>query len=274
MLNSKFFSFSPVAAILWFLSVLPVVAWAGSISFEEVTAKSGIAKITTSYGGSWGNLNGDIYPDLFLNNHARMNSLFINGIANSKFYDVAGQVSYWKNGGGTEDVHGGSWADFDNDGDDDLLVSTGICCNPQFFENENGTLVYKSIEKGFDNDPDKGGRMPIWFDYNADGLLETSIMTFYGAPTMQQQNGVFTKLPLADFKCIQNQYGVLIDITGDGKLDVICVHRGTNYPERALDLSTYPPTNISALLPPATLVNDIVIGDFDLINGSYRRGVA
>jgi hypothetical protein len=261
--NLKFYRPGSLAFLTLSAYLASVAAFAAGIQFEDVTTKSGVAKITTSYGGAWGNLNGDIYPDLYLNNHARMNSLYINGINNDKFYDTASQVAYWKNGGGNEDVHGGSWADYDNDGDDDLLVSTGICCNPQFFENQNGTLIYKTIEKGFGGDPDKGGRMPIWFDYNNDGVLETSIMTFYGAPTMELQNGVYTKLPLADFKCIQNQYGILIDITGDGKLDVICVHRGSNFPERALDISTYPPVNISASLPPATLVNDIVIGDFD-----------
>jgi hypothetical protein len=35
------------------------------IRFEEVTNSTGISYIGTSYGASWGDFNGDTYPDIY-----------------------------------------------------------------------------------------------------------------------------------------------------------------------------------------------------------------
>ena len=39
------------------------------------------------------------------------------------------------------DTHGGSWADFDNDGDQDLLISVGTGNPSQFLVNERQRLI-------------------------------------------------------------------------------------------------------------------------------------
>ncbi len=81
-----------------------------------------------------------------------------------------------------------TWVDFDNDGDQDLVVSTGICCNIQFMENIGGKLYNRTTQWGFSGDADQGGRMPIWFDMKRDRVLETTLLTFYGAPLLKQDS--------------------------------------------------------------------------------------
>ena len=69
------------------------------------------------------------------------------------------------------DKHGAAWADFDNDGDLDLYISTGQKNENQFLLNDGGRLLYRTAE--YDPlIPSWGGRLPIWFDYTGDGLLD------------------------------------------------------------------------------------------------------
>ena len=243
-----------------------VLANAAPIQFQDVSSQAGFGLVTTTYGASWGDVNNDGYPDLFANNHARRNSIYINN-GDGTFTDSAlslDATGYWSGSGAWEDTHGGSWADYDNDGDKDLLVSTGNCCDPQFFENDNGKLYYRSVEKGFGNDVDKGGRMPVWFDMDDDGLLETLITSFYPAPLLQQSGDKFNKLPWSKMQCKDNQFANLIDYNTDGHLDIICVHKGGAFAQAAAyDFSSVPFKNDSASMPPIGSVNELITGDFD-----------
>ena len=63
------------------------------------------------------------------------------------------------------------FADFDNDGDQDLLVSTGTGNLIQFLVNKHDALVDGTVQYGVNN-PSVGGRMPIWLDFNRDHLLD------------------------------------------------------------------------------------------------------
>ncbi len=105
--------------------------------------------------------------------------------------------------------------------------------------------------------------MPVWFDSDDDGLLETLILSFYPAPLMQQSGGVFTKLPWATLQCKDNQYGLMIDSDDDGHLDLICVHKGADFAAQSFDISSSPFQNISDQFPEVIGVNEVIAGDFD-----------
>ena len=49
-----------------------------------------MAHVSESYGASWGDLNGDGYPDLFVSNHRTQPSLFLNQ-GNGTFIDIGDQ---------------------------------------------------------------------------------------------------------------------------------------------------------------------------------------
>ena len=63
----------------------PVVALSGTgaivvppTGFTDVTDTSGVAHASETYGASWGDVNADGFPDLFVSNHRTMKSLFVN----------------------------------------------------------------------------------------------------------------------------------------------------------------------------------------------------
>ncbi len=235
------------------------------ITFSNVSAPAGFTARSVSYGASWGDVNGDGYPDLFLNNHARKHSIYLNN-RNGTFTNAITQLDperYWTGAGALEDTHGASWVDFDNDGDQDLVVSNGICCNIQFMVNVNGKLYNRTTQYGFAFDADLGGRMPIWFDSDGDRLLETALLTFYAAPLFKQSGGVFVNgKGGTGFVCNDNQYAVLIDLNNDGVLELVCVKSGGPFAQ-AWNMSSRPWRDVTSSLPATTNVNDIVVGDFD-----------
>ena len=257
----------------WRLAAVAVVAAlicaapeAGAqITFADVSTAAGITSKSVSYGASWGDVNGDGHPDLFLNNHARKHSIYLNngsGIYTNAI-DSLDPEHYWTGAGAVEDTHGASWVDFDNDGDQDLVVSTGICCNIQFMINQGGKLFNRTTQYGFTGDADQGGRMPIWFDSDNDGLLETALLTFYAAPLYKQMGGIFVNgKGGTGFTCNDDQSAVLIDLDDDGKQELVCVHTGGPFAQ-AWDMSGRPWRDVTSMLPATTNVNDVVIGDFD-----------
>lgn len=247
--------------------VLAPLSLSAQILFSDVSGQAGFQGFSQSYGASWGDFNGDGWPDLFDNNHLLMNSIHRNN-QNGTFTDVASQVDgdgFWSGWRAKEDTHGASWGDFDNDGDQDLMISTGRCCNVQYFVNDNGMLYNRTEESGFFGDIDGGGRMPIWFDMDDDGSLEVAFMTFFAANLYGQTTpGAFADVrPGTGFSCTDDMYGVLVDINGDGRLEVLCVTRGGPFAPQVFDTTTTPFTNVTSWLPEITNVNDIVLGDFD-----------
>ncbi len=89
-------------------------------TFHDVTQQTGLDKNNTrfSFCSAWGDDNGDGWPDLYVVNDFGRKNLYRNN-GDSTFTDVAKEA-------GVEDVGAGmsgAWADFDNDGRDDLYVA-------------------------------------------------------------------------------------------------------------------------------------------------------
>ena len=89
-------------------------------TFGDVTEQSGMAKDNTrfSFCCTWGDYDGDNWPDLYVVNDFGRKNLYRNN-SDGTFTDVAKEA-------GVEDVGAGMsgvWADFDNDGRDDLYVA-------------------------------------------------------------------------------------------------------------------------------------------------------
>ena len=153
------------------------------IKFEEVTEDSGISFIGKSYGSSWGDFNNDGYSDLWVGNHGHESSgpsLYLNN-RNGTFTDIFPKLGLesMRN----KDLHGATWTDFDNDGDQDLLVSvgggggTGIGPDTHnfFLLNQNGSFIDEASKLGLDF-PLGRGRIPVWFDWDTDGLLDVLLV--------------------------------------------------------------------------------------------------
>lgn len=250
------------------------------IRFSDVTSQAGVDHPGShdtddddgrgeSWGASWGDLDGDGRPDLFVTNHRQMTSLFLNK-GDGTFLDVASQTFSWLNQPRAA-IHGGSWFDFDNDGDQDLLVTTGIGNSSQFLVNERGALIDRARRFGIDS-VSWGGRLPVWMDYNGDGRPDF-VMMMIGEPAqvMRQVQGGFLATDVG-LECERQQYGQLIDVNADGRLDLICPDdpSGTNptYPLAAWDTLPVPwDSSVGAAFPAGDDAPgagpDSVIADFD-----------
>ncbi|MFQ5469216.1 MAG: CRTAC1 family protein [Gammaproteobacteria bacterium] len=164
-----------LSAIIAMLLVSEVVV--ADIQFEEVTEKVNMGHAGQSYGAAWGDFNGDRWPDLWVGNHNSKPSLYLNK-QDGTFDNIIDNI--W-NENPEADTHGAAWADFDNDGDQDLVEIVGAtvnndgtlcfgCGRNHLFVNDQGKLIESARTLGV---AVKGlGRSPLWLDANNDGRLD------------------------------------------------------------------------------------------------------
>lgn len=146
----------------------------------------------------------------------------------------------------------------------------GLGCGPkQLYVNNNGHLVDRAVEYSIDY-PDGRGRVPTWFDFDNDGLLDL----FLGGlarpdgkapPTLfrQNANGFSDVRNVTGFKPISD-YGVQVsDITGDGRLDILHRERAVSSLYKIIDASTSPFTDVTPIKIEASREHDLAIADYD-----------
>jgi len=228
--------------------------------FEDVTTSAGIVYSGESWGASVGDLNGDGWPDLFVNHHRAAPSLHVNQ-GNSSFLDIT-STTYWNNPLAVGDMHGGSWADFDNDGDQDFYVTHGSKNANHFMVNVDGELIYSTPQY----DPlisSWRARLPIWFDFTHDGLLDVLVTSENTAPLSEQAPGSFiNRTAAAGIDCSKRQMAYLVDVTGDGALDLICT--GATFPGKIYDFRLGVPfTQVNGIMPNTGATQDVAVADFD-----------
>jgi hypothetical protein len=236
--------------------------------FTEMTSAAGVAHSSETYGASWGDLNSDGYPDLFISNHRTMKSLYVNQ-GNGTFVDIASTINNFVNRP-QADTHGASWADFDNDGDQDLLVSIGTGNPSEWFVNNQGKLVFSTTGSGLDV-TSIGGRMPIWLDYDRDHRLDMLMAQYGGVAKLFHQNSdhTFTEVgAAANLHCKRFHYAQLVDVNNDGRLDVLCPDEA-DFPQKIYSTTTYPwsklydSTQPAAFMPLVHNVADSAVADFN-----------
>ena len=263
------------------------------IQFQEVSHQAGITRIGESWGNAWGDFDGDGYLDLWATNHKHKPSLYRNN-RDGTFTDIIDDV--W-NANPHADTHGVAWADFDNDGDQDLIVlcGSGGGTNPtnpkhdnHFYVNENGILVESAGEFGIDF-PKLRGRAPLWLDWNRDGRLDL-LLTGRVRP---DRDGGLVKSSL--FEQTQNRFenmndaagcqidkdsslAQLTDLTGDSVMEIVV--DGSPYPQVVYDISSFSFRALTETInfPRIYNVQDTVFADFNgdllpdlfLARGIYR----
>ena len=252
--------------------------------FENVTTNAGIkwAGEPGAFSIAWTDFNSDGFPDIWVSPHiyesngkatalspdgTRFPRLYVNR-GNGRFNNIIPQI--WDSNVKYADAHGSAWADFDNDGDPDMVVMTGAKGGtgeePSFlFINEGGKLKERGSALGVDF-PKGRGRSPLWFDWNKDGwldLLEINEKRSDGqAPTtlFQQISKGFQNVNIvADLRvCSSADSAQVADLFGNGTLDVLVLESVKVYENTDRILK-----DMTGRFPKIIGVRDAAIADFN-----------
>lgn len=269
-----------IKKIFFFVSALTLV-WtlngpSHAIQFEEVTDTTGISFSGGSWGASWGDFNGDGKPDIWVSGCSTSTRFRLNN-GDGTFTDASGLIV-----GVPADTHGVAWADFDIDGDQDLLqlagAQWGVGSGPnQLFVNTGSQLEDRAFEYGVDY-PLGRGRTPLWLDWNRDGDLDVFLAnlrrTDGQAPSalFTQRMGSFVNdNSLTGIETLgDNTWAQLTHLTGE-QTPVLLIN-GYPYPGRAYEMSCPFWDIINSLgLPRVYNVIDSVMADVDgdLVNDIF-----
>lgn len=277
------------------VSMLPYVRWIGlilsmsllsllpknssaEIHFEDVSEIAGVYRWDDSFGASWGDFNGDGWPDLWVGNHGSKPCLFLNQ-GDGTFKDITAVVRHDK----YFEQHGAAWADFDNDGDQDLIVVVGGALEQgvypnQFYTNSGGLLLNKAADYGLEY-PLGRGRTPFWFDWNSDGYLDVFISNINREDGQKAPSVMFTR-QANSFRndnevTIENGLGgefAQLFIPNVSASPAVAIH-GYPYPGKIYQYISTPFQDITGSLrfPTIAEVHDVAIADFnnDLLNDFF-----
>ncbi|QEC68842.1 CRTAC1 family protein [Panacibacter ginsenosidivorans] len=105
-------------------------------TFEDVTNKVGLNKVAFAMGANFGDIDNDGYPDIYLGTG---NPLFQSLVPNKMFKNMDGRkfidVTSSARVGNLQKGHGVSFADLDNDGDEDIYVEMGGAYTGDAYQN-------------------------------------------------------------------------------------------------------------------------------------------
>jgi hypothetical protein len=158
-------------------SIIIVLEPARAITFEDTLGSAGINSdhtyVTESYwitGQAWGDYDNDGLEDLYLTNSSGSNTLYKNlGDGNFEVSTLNPQVSL-----SGEESGGATFVDYDNDGDQDLLVlNYGL---DTLFENTGTSFV--DVTSGSGLEVLGKGETAAWGDFNNDSYLDLYVANY------------------------------------------------------------------------------------------------
>lgn len=254
------------------------------IHFDDVSAGSGIDYRGKSYGSSWGDINGDGLPDIYVSCHYNpyddglgiyyqndFPRIYIN-LGNGQFSDSIYVIDPTESG----DLHGALIFDFDNDGDNDLLITSGGNTGNLFYINNGNTdftLDNQSQEYGIDEYLGRG-RMASVLDLDHNGIPDV-VLSNQQNPDGSQPTSVFTRQggnpfvlanAAADFSVPLASHGTLMDMNNDGVAEFVMLE-GNQF--RIYDIQSEAFVDTSDMFV-SGLTTDYLLADF---NGDLKTDV-
>jgi hypothetical protein len=248
--------------------LLGLIAFPASsqIAFHDVSTAAGLgATASESWGASWGDYDGDLYPDLFSSNHRMRATLFRND-RDGTFTEVSEQVDAsstpgWTGWRANPDTHGVTWGDIDNDGDDDLYQSFEVA-HDRIHYNRLGVLTDRSLAVHLDGLAHRATRQVLFFDFNRDGRLDlASIALTRPGWAQQRADGTFgaeISLSCAD----DGLWAQLADLHSAPGLELVCGPRNGTFP-RVTAFANGGLKDVTAVFPQVAAAVDAATLDHD-----------
>lgn len=197
----------------------------GDGTFRKVTTGAIVTEVAGSSNATWADYDGDGDADVFVANGGG------NGL------QVQESFLYENNGDGTFAQHpasalgiattrasNGSWADYDNDGDFDLLVTNFLGQNNDLYQN-NGEGTFTRVREGVLVADGGDTVSSAWGDYDNDGWLDVYVTNDFNEDNILYHNGgdgtftrVLTELPSQEGG--RSNGATWHDVDQDGFLDL------------------------------------------------------
>ncbi len=157
-------------------------------TFTRITAGNNpvVADLFQSTGGCWVDFNNDGYLDLFVSNGnpaSQNNNLYLNN-RNGNFVKIT--TGAIVNDGGSS--IGGTWGDFNNDGNLDLFVANRNNFG-NFLYMGHGDTTFTRVTTGHIATDSSNANTGAWVDINRDGLLDLHVLNFTQNDFMYLNNG-------------------------------------------------------------------------------------
>ncbi|HYC84783.1 MAG TPA: FG-GAP-like repeat-containing protein [Chryseosolibacter sp.] len=176
----------------------------------------------TQWSSVWIDFNNDSRPDYFIpSTYGNANSAKLLSMEDGyRFYEQGGINQTF-----TGQPLGGSWADIDNDGDQDLYMVLNQNDESRFFINDGSGYFAEVFASAVLGEVVKGNRASAFGDLNNDGyvdLLTTNQSPAGGLITAYLNNGdgTFARLMNQTFKPSDSRIGISVaDYNNDGALD-------------------------------------------------------
>jgi len=263
------------------------------IAFKDSTNGSGFSFVGQSWGAYWGDVNGDKFPDVWLNTHQETDGLLYVSNGDGTFRDGTSEFLPQIPIG---DFHGAQWVDFDNDGDQDLIQLSGgdlaFGVLPQKFNKlfvNNGEILQDQAQELGVGYPLSRSRIPVWLDVNNDGLLDL-VTTSPPRPDGQGSANIFLQNEAGfeeagerlGFKvdAPNSTFAMISDLSGNGEFDLL--HQTENPLLTVYDVDAESLTDITdSVIPDQSVFDrakDLAIADFngDTLPDIYiaKQGVA
>ena len=155
----------------------------GSGTFTEVGASASVDDGGSGRGVAWGDYDDDGDLDIYVvNASGQANRLYSND-GDGTFTEVGSSAGV----NDTGDGHGGTWGDYDNDGDLDLYVSNFGQANRLYRNDGAGTFTAVGSSAGV-NDSGNGTGV-AWGDYDNDGDLDVYVAIWATANRLYSNDG-------------------------------------------------------------------------------------
>ena len=256
-------TFPTMLPLLLGLASLPARS---EIAFDDVSIPAGLgATATETWGASWGDYNGDLYPDLFSSNH-RMRATLYRNDRDGTFTEVSDQVDAsstpgWTGGRANVDTHGATWGDIDNDGDDDLYEAVESSTD-RIHYNSLGVLTDRTVAVHVDDLMHALTRQVLFVDFNQDGRLDlASIALTRPGWAPQRSDGTFG--PEIALSCADDGlWAQLADVYSTPGLELLCGPRNGTFP-KVTAFANGAVQDVSANFPQVAAAVDAATLDYD-----------